>query len=67
MMGVLLFVAFFLLGNLPDGLFFEMGGLLHTAGVKTWLWIVGFLLFTLIGFWGFTPYFIGRFLVRSGH
>ncbi len=33
MMGVLLFVAFFLLGNLPDELFFEMG-VTPTAGVK---------------------------------
>jgi len=33
MMGVLLFVAFFLLGNLPDELFFEMG-VSPTAGVN---------------------------------
>ncbi len=50
MMGVLLFVAFFLLGNLPDELFFEMG-VTPTAGVKLAMMS---LLLSLIGF-VFTP------------
>jgi len=48
--GSLLFVAFFLLGNLPDELFFEMG-VTPTAGVKLAMMS---LLLSLIGF-VFTP------------